>query len=64
VPTSIDSAANPTNTQEDINLRCNRYFVAKEGVGCWKLAYEVGIELAQPSKWNSILGANGDDCGT
>ncbi|KAK8030084.1 hypothetical protein PG993_011375 [Apiospora rasikravindrae] len=70
-PTSTSSSSStrtgvpkPTQTQDGIDPGCNKFVRAKSGDSCWALANGAGIESAQLYKWNTVLGANGEDCGT
>ncbi|KAJ5046877.1 hypothetical protein J3E74DRAFT_296131 [Bipolaris maydis] len=61
---STTGPAKPSETQAGIVANCNKFVRAGGGDGCWKLANDAGIESALFYKWNPVVGANGENCGT
>ncbi|EUC34225.1 carbohydrate-binding module family 50 protein [Bipolaris victoriae FI3] len=61
---STTGPAKPSETQAGIVGNCNKFVRAGDGDGCWKLANDAGIESALFYKWNPVVGANGENCGT
>ncbi|KAK3333069.1 hypothetical protein B0T19DRAFT_458160 [Cercophora scortea] len=62
--TSTTSASGPGPTQTGIIATCNKYAVASGGLGCYDFAIANGITPALLYEWNTVLGANGANCGT
>ncbi|KAK1655798.1 hypothetical protein BDP81DRAFT_456637 [Colletotrichum phormii] len=62
--TTTAGPAKPTTTQAGIDANCNKFMEAFSGDGCWKLANDAGIELSLFYQWNTVVGANGENCGT
>lgn len=59
------TAAIPSPTQPgSIVSTCNKYAEAVAGTYCSLFASDNGITTAQLYTWNSVLGANGENCGT
>jgi len=56
--------AKPTATQTGLAANCNKFVQAGDGDGCWKLAHDAGIDLSLFFKWNPVMGAGGENCGT
>ena len=64
VPTTTQ-APKPTQTQSGIVANCNKFERADQpGDGCWAIASRAGVELADFYKWNTMLGAEGENCNT
>lgn len=65
LPSSTTPAPRPTQTHAGIDPNCNKFEqAAASGDTCWGIANRAGIELTQLYKWNAVLGANGENCGT
>lgn len=62
--TTPSAAAAPGPTQTGIVSTCNKYAEATGGVGCYDFATANGITPAQLYAWNTVLGADGANCGT
>jgi LysM repeat protein len=73
--TSLSSSSTSTNkpsqttslpypTQTGIDAKCNKFNNPASGDWCAKFASDNGITLDQLYAWNSILGTNGENCGT
>ena len=60
-PSSTAPITKPTQTQSGIDPNCNKFAT---GASCWEIANSAGIELSQLYGWNTVLGANGENCGT
>lgn len=54
----------PGPTQTGITSNCNKYASAISGDGCEAFAARNSITTAELYAWNSVLGANGANCGT
>ncbi|KAH7317112.1 hypothetical protein B0I35DRAFT_337390, partial [Stachybotrys elegans] len=54
----------PSPTQDGFNASCNKWVKAAAGDSCWKLAEDAKIEITQLYKWNTALGAKGENCAT
>ncbi|KAI1880137.1 hypothetical protein JX265_001758 [Neoarthrinium moseri] len=54
----------PGPTQTGIAANCTKYAQAIAGDGCEAFAKRNGITPAQLYAWNTVLGANGANCGT
>lgn len=62
---STTGVPKPTQTQSGIDPNCNRFLKAGEtGETCWSMANRVNIPLSDFYKWNTVLGANGENCNT
>lgn len=63
--TTSSTAAAPSPTQPDsIISTCDKYAEAVAGTYCSLFASDNGITTAQLYAWNSVLGTNGENCGT
>ncbi|KAI0505903.1 hypothetical protein F5B22DRAFT_626270 [Xylaria bambusicola] len=51
-------------TQDGIISSCNQYAESIPGLGCVDFAAAEGITAKQLYMWNTVLGANGENCGT
>jgi LysM repeat protein len=58
------SVTAPGPTQSGIVASCNQYLMANDGGTCTAFASRAGISLPQLYAWNSVLGPNGENCGT
>ncbi|KAK2773616.1 LysM domain-containing protein [Colletotrichum kahawae] len=58
------SVPKPTNTQAGQPSDCNKWAEATAGAGCWSMYTDAGITAEQFYKWNPVLGAAGENCGT
>lgn len=56
--------AAPGPTQAGIVANCNKYAVPASGSGCWDFANANGITTTQLYQWNTVLGPNGENCGS
>ncbi|KAH9221800.1 hypothetical protein DL95DRAFT_381567 [Leptodontidium sp. 2 PMI_412] len=69
-PTTTSSIASstavsaPGPTQSGIISTCNKFAESISGLGCADFAAAEGITAAQLYAWNSVLGANGENCGS
>jgi hypothetical protein len=54
----------PGPTQTGISANCNKYATPASGQGCYDFAVAQGITPANLYTWNSVLGANGENCGS
>jgi LysM repeat protein len=54
----------PYPTQTGIDAKCNKFNNPTSGDWCAKFASDNGISLDQLYAWNTILGTNGENCGT
>lgn len=64
-PTTTSNARGaPGPTQTGIISSCNKFAAAPDGMGCYDFATLNGITQAQLYAWNTVLGANGANCGT
>ncbi|KAK1579648.1 LysM domain-containing protein [Colletotrichum navitas] len=61
---TASSVPKPTPQHEGTDPSCNKWTQATEGAGCWQLATDAGVDLALFYKWNPVLGADGENCGT
>jgi hypothetical protein len=61
---SSTSVSVPGPTQSGIISTCNKYASAPSGSYCSLFASTEGISLSDLYLWNTILGANGENCGT
>jgi LysM repeat protein len=62
--TSKSTTSLPFPTQSGIIATCNKFKDAESGDFCSKFAADNGITIQQLYAWNSILGPNGENCGT
>lgn len=62
--TTTSRVAAPGPTQSGIVANCVKFAEADGGLGCYDFAAAHGITTAQLYQWNSILGANGENCGS
>lgn len=62
--TSTTSVSTSGPTQSGIISTCNKYAEATGGIGCSDFATQNGITSAQLYAWNSVLGTNGENCGS
>ena len=62
--TSTTSVSTPGPTQSGIISTCDKYAEATGGIGCSDFATQNGITPAQLYAWNSVLGTNGENCGS
>lgn len=62
--TSTAPATAPGPTQTGITSDCNKYASAISGDGCEAFAARNSITTAELYAWNSVLGADGANCGT
>lgn len=64
-PTTTESGPpKPTATQAGIAPNCNKFVQAVDGDYCWKLANDAGIDSSLFYQWNTVLGPNGENCGS
>jgi chitinase len=55
----------PSPVQSGVISNCNKYEKTNSGgAKCDKFAARIGVSLAQLYAWNSILGPNGENCGS
>lgn len=54
----------PGPTQSGIVANCVKFAEADGGLGCYDFAAAHSITTAQLYAWNTVLGANGENCGT
>jgi len=55
----------PSPIQSGVISNCNKYEKTNSGgAKCDKFAARIGVSLAQLYAWNSILGPNGENCGS
>ncbi|KAF2036026.1 hypothetical protein EK21DRAFT_83752 [Setomelanomma holmii] len=54
----------PGPTQSGIVASCNGFAKPPAGTGCYDFATQNGITPAQLYQWNTVLGPNGENCGT
>lgn len=65
VQTSSSTAVTaPGETQTGIVPNCNKFAEAKPGQGCFDFAAANNITTSQLYTWNTVLGPNGENCGT
>ncbi|KAI1080828.1 hypothetical protein F5B20DRAFT_570266 [Whalleya microplaca] len=60
-PTKVTA---PGPTQSGIVSQCNKFAEATSGIGCYDFAAQYSITLVQLYQWNTVLGPNGENCGT
>ncbi|KAK1719373.1 hypothetical protein CaCOL14_006064 [Colletotrichum acutatum] len=61
-PTQTSAVTAPGPTQTGITSSCNKYAEAISGDVCTVFASRNNITTAQLYAWNSVLGANGENC--
>ena len=61
---SITAVAPPGPTQAGIVSNCNGYAMAISGSYCSLFASDNGITTTELYTWNTVLGANGENCGS
>ncbi|KAJ0327515.1 hypothetical protein COL5a_005895 [Colletotrichum fioriniae] len=61
-PTQTSAVTAPGPTQTGITSSCNKYAKANSGDVCTVFASRNNITTAQLYAWNSVLGANGENC--
>jgi hypothetical protein len=54
----------PGPTQSGIVASCTKFAKPPAGTGCYDFATQNGITPAQLYQWNTVLGPNGENCGT
>ncbi|KAI0418525.1 carbohydrate-binding module family 50 protein [Xylaria grammica] len=62
--TTTTSVMAPGPTQTGIVANCDKFAQATGGTGCFDFAAANGITTAQLYAWNTVLGPNGENCGT
>jgi hypothetical protein len=63
-PTSTKPVSAPGPTQSGIVSSCSKFAQPPAGTGCYDFATQNGITPAQLYQWNTVLGPNGENCGT
>ncbi|OAA74234.1 LysM domain-containing protein [Cordyceps fumosorosea ARSEF 2679] len=63
-PPTSTGPPKPSKTQKGIAEDCVKFEEARSGDSCWAIANRAGVELASLYKWNAVLGAAGENCGT
>jgi hypothetical protein len=63
-PSSTHAVSAPGPTQSGIVASCTKFAQPPAGTGCYDFAAQNSITLAQLCQWNTVLGPNGENCGT
>jgi hypothetical protein len=63
-PSSTKAITAPGPTQSGIAASCTKFAQPPAGTGCYDFATQNGITPAQLYQWNTVLGPNGENCGT
>ncbi|KAF2649567.1 carbohydrate-binding module family 50 protein [Lophiostoma macrostomum CBS 122681] len=63
-PTITSVVTAPGPTQSGIVASCTKFAKPTTGTGCYDFATQNGITPTQLYQWNTVLGPNGENCGT